>query len=504
MKPSKLRVALAAGAAVTLTAPLHGQGYRLRVDTRYQTVAYRGYVLDSIPVSDAQVASDGSFLSPDGIAAFCPTGATHCTLFRPGEEIRGQPVVATLDGSVWGFGIPGLRVSAKARFGADLADSTVWPGTDPQAQLIEGFAEYSATLVTARAGRTYMTSRLGWTGFDGGMAEVRPVGQLIRVAAYGGWGLARGIALPVTSDALNPLDDFQPRERQLVAGAELGWRLRGFEGTVTYQREVDPNSDNFVSERTAFDAVLRPVRGITLAGGAYYDMAAGFWGTADATLSYVAPRGIVRASVGGRRYRPHFDLWTIWGAFSPVPYSAGFGTASVAPIPGLEVHTRAEVYSFDDAEADTVLVRSETDGWRWSIGTTFTRVSRLTVGAGYHIDDGPGAKSLGFDGRIAYNPVEPFFVSVHAERLKRPLEFRFNDATVWSYGLRLDYEAKSGVRFNAEVRRYDEQRDRADAAAIDWNQWRLNVGATVSFGSAIVSRGLHPAILRIPERRGAR
>ena len=69
---------------------------------------------------------------------------------------------------------------------------------------------------TARAGRTYVTSRLGWTGFDGGMAEVRPVGHLLRITGYGGWGLARGIALPVTNEALNPLDDFQPRERQRI------------------------------------------------------------------------------------------------------------------------------------------------------------------------------------------------------------------------------------------------------------------------------------------------
>ena len=34
-------------------------------------------------------------------------------------------------------------------------------------------------------------------------------------------------------------------------------------------------------------------------------------------------------SVGARRYRPRFPLWSIWTAFSPVPSTAVYGQAAV-------------------------------------------------------------------------------------------------------------------------------------------------------------------------------
>ena len=43
---------------------------------------------------------------------------------------------------------------------------------------------------------------------------------------------------------------------------------------------------------------------------------------------------LVTALVGARQYRPHFDLWTIWGAFSPVPYHAVNGSVWVRPVGG--------------------------------------------------------------------------------------------------------------------------------------------------------------------------
>lgn len=498
MRRTTLMMALVAtGTVATLASPAYGQGYRMRIDTRLQAVAYRGLTPDSVALADVVAGANGGLESPDGFAVRCRTGRTMCAFFRPGPVRRGGPLVTTLDLSVWGLGLPGLRVRAKARATAEFGETGLWPGMDPAVQLLEGYAEYATSFVSAQLGRTHELSRLGFTAFDGARIELRPLGRRLSVFGYGGWGLGRGVPLPVTSPDLNPLDDFQPRDRQLVGGAGLGWSLSRADGRVVYQREVDPAADAFVSERIAFDGSVTPVRGVTLSGGADYDIAAGLWGTADATVAYA--RGAVYAAVGGRRYRPFFDLWTIWGAFSPVPYSAAFGSGAVSPVAGLELRGRAEAYWFDDAAAATPLARAEDDGWRWSLTARLTRLPSWTFDAGYHVETGPGAASLGFAGGATFQPDPALAVTGHVSRLRRPLEYRFSDSEVWSFGLRLDYQPAAELRLNAEARVYDESRRRDDAGRVDWDQLRVNFGATIALGSAIGSRSLHPAILRIPD-----
>ncbi len=505
MRRATLMTTLAVtGAALTLAAPMYGQGYRIRIDTRFQSIAYRGFALDSVLAADVDTLPTGELRTTDGFTVHCPVGDAYCGYFRPGPERRGSPIVSTVDGVVWGFGIRGLRLVAKARVGTDLGDMDVWPGTKPVVQLLEGYAEFRTRLLTAQVGRTHVTSRLGFTGIDGAKAEIRPFGPRLQFVGFGGLGFAQGTVLPVTSEALDPLGDFRPPARQLIFGGGLGWTLPTFEGRALYQREIDPDADHVVAERATFDAALRTSPGVTIAGGAYYDIAAGEWGTAEASITYAAPRGLGRAGAGARRYRPHFELWTIWGAFSPVPYTAGFGWASVAPVPGLELRTRAEIYDYDAADAATPLADVEEDGWRLSLGATVSRLAAWTFQAGYYIDKGVGGRALGFDGTTTFEPIPALHITAHAEHLKRPLEFRFDDARVWSYGLRADYETRAGVRLNAEVRRYDETRERDDAARLDLDQWRVNLGFTIVLGSSADVRRLHPAILRIPEGRRAR
>ena len=101
MKPYKLLTLLATGAAVTWTMPAHGQGYRVRIDTRFQSVAYRGVQLDSVLASDVLPGDT----TAGGIATYCPSGAVYCSYYTAGPEMRGSPVVASVDGVLWGFGV---------------------------------------------------------------------------------------------------------------------------------------------------------------------------------------------------------------------------------------------------------------------------------------------------------------------------------------------------------------------------------------------------------------
>ncbi|MGD2135618.1 MAG: hypothetical protein PVF27_05630 [Gemmatimonadales bacterium] len=497
------RAVVAGGGLLLLATTLTAQGYQLRLDSRFSSVSYRGYSAQTIPAADVVTQPDGRLTTPDGITVRCPAGATTCTYVEPGAELTGSPLVSTVDAAVWGFGVSGLKLRTKARVGADLQDPDVWPGQAPAVQLLEGYVEYANRLVTVQAGRTYEFSRLGFTGVDGGKLDLRPFGGHLRLSAYGGWGLARGAPLPLSSPEVNPLNQFQPDDRQLVAGGSLGWAFSGFEGRVLYQREVDPRGDLetiLASERGAIDAALRPMRGVTLAGGAEYDLARGELGTADARLTLAARSGRAQLSLGGKHYRPYFDLWTIWGVFDPAPYTGGFGSARITPIAGVELWTRGEFFSYDDTAADTVLVKVADDGWRWSFGATIARLRSWTFDAGYHVDKGPGASSLGFDGRVMFHPGDVFFLSTDAGYLSRPLEFRFNDTKLFHLGFRAGLEPRPGVRIHAGGRYYDEVRERADAAELDWNQFRIDFGLTLTFRSGAETPSIHPAILRIPER----
>jgi len=495
-----------AAALVACVAALPGvagaQGYRLRVDTRAQTAAYRGVALDSIPVGDTVSTPGSGPTSPDGFAVRCLAGASYCTFFRPGAVQRGGPLTSTADLTLWNLGMRGLSVHAAGRLGVDLSTADVWPGTDPAVQLFEGYAEYVVTRATARLGRQIVASRLGTMGFDGAGLVLRDAGRRLEVQGYLGWGLARGTALPVTSPALNPLDDFQPRQRQLVAGLGAGWSGRPADLRLDYLREVDPRSHAFVSERVGLEAALRPVTGVSLAGGADYDIAAGWWGSAEASLGYATRK--VSATLGARRYRPHFDLWTIWGAFSPVPYRAVHGAVSFVVNPQLAVRGRYERYHFANAETATPLFDAEEDGWRWELGATVTPRPGWALDGGYRREFGPGAAAAGVAGTVTYAPSRRLTLVLLGSTVDRPLEFRYNDATVRAYGVDAQAEATPRVRLGFSATWYEEIHRRPDAGAFDWDQLRVSARVVVLFGAGADTGGLPPAILLLPSGRSAR
>ena len=486
-------------ALLVLPSSMSAQGYRLRLDSRFQSVAVRGVTADSVRTEETVLNPQGGVETSDGFAVRCLPGLAFCSYFRPGPERRGGPLVTTADFQLWGLGVRGLRFGGRSRVGTDLGDVETWPGVDPVFQLLEGYAEYSARPATVRVGRTYTISRLGFTGFDGAKVNTRALGRSLTATLYGGWGLARGVALPLTSPALNPLDDASPRRRQAVSGATIAWSRSIVDARLVYEREWAGRSA-IVAERVGLEASAA-TSGLLLAAGADYDLAAGFVGTVDAKVSYTTPDGIVNGTLGIRRYRPHFDLWTIWGAFSPVPYRSMFTRAAFAPFEGLRFRGQGEVYEFDESDALTPLVTVETGGWRWSLGADYDIGSMWTATADYRREMGPGAASNGLSGSIQLHPTGRFAMAIQGGVLERPLEFRFNDTQLWMFGTNIDFAPTPQVRLTASALRYAESRQRPDAAAFDWNQFRLALGITWLTGSNINPGNLPPAILRVPMRK---
>lgn len=466
------------------------QGYRVRLDASSQAVSFRGLLSDSIPVAQVVSGPGGALQTPDGHAVRCGAG-DYCHFFRAGPALLGVPVTTSANLVMWGLGIEGLTVRATGRLLADLGADRVWPGTEPAAQLIEGYVEYRRAELLGRAGRLLLTSRLEPIGFDGGWLKSRWERASIDVAAYGGWGLAQSAALPVSSPALNPLDEWRPRERQIVAGAEAAWQHRIVDARAEYRREIDPLDNSFVSERTALSMVARaaPFR---VAGGVDYNLAEGRFGTADVTLSWLRSR--LALTAGARRYVPYFSLWTLWGAFSPVPYAAVNGSAEYRVSDRLTVSGRGERYQYAETEVTTALVSGLRDqGWRGSVRATMTSGPGWTMHGGAGIERGPGASGRFFDGAVTYTPNERYAFDLYGGTLARPLELRYYDATSRWLGGRGEWRLGAQERVWADAAFVDDQRERPDAGDSSLSQVRLRAGMTLTFGSDADRAPLPPA-----------
>ncbi|MEX2177135.1 MAG: hypothetical protein WD801_00400 [Gemmatimonadaceae bacterium] len=475
---------------VTGTAPVSAQNYRVRLDAGTQAVSFRGLVADSIAVGAVVPSTSGGLQTPDGYAVRCGAGE-YCHYFRPGPELRGVPVTTSASMVMWGLGVPGLTLRATGRLLADLGRDRVWPGVEPAGQLIEGYFEYQRPAFTGRAGRQLLSSRLERLGFDGGWLGARWDKASLDFAAYGGWGLGQAAALPVTSPALNPLDEWRPRDRQLVAGAEASWRRRDVDVRAEYRREVDPQDDYFVSERTAISLVARTAS-VRAAGGLDYNIAEGHLGSADLTLTYLQPRFAV--SGGARRYRPYFSLWTLWGAFSPVPYNALNASVEVRPSGRLSLHGRGERYRYESANVSTGLVPLLEDrGWRASVGARATVGSRWVLDGNYGLEHGPGAAGRFADGAVTCTLGERLSVDVYGGTMARPLELRYYDATSHWIGGRVEWKPTVQRRVWSDVAFVDDQRERPDASASSLSQVRLRAGVSLAFGSGADRTPLPPA-----------
>lgn len=471
---------------VSITA----QDYRVRLDARAQSVWFRGLTSDSILASDVRAGSGGGFETPDGHAVRCG-GGDYCFFFRPGPALRGLPVATTASVTVWGLGVEGLSLRGTARAIADLGGDDVWPAAEPNFQLIEGFAEYQRAAILARAGRQLLSSRLEAMGFDGGWLRYRWDRASVEFTGYGGWGLAQAVAVSPLSPALNPLDEWRPRDRQLVAGAEAALLYRDIDLRGEYRREIDPEDDYFVSERAALSLAAR-ARSIRIHGGLDYNMAEGHLGNADMTVSYVRQR--YSLSAGARRYRPYFSLWTLWGAFSPVPYGAVNVSGEARVSQRVRVNGRAEQYRYESADVSTGLVpQLEDRGWRVRLGANATLSERWIVDANYGIERGPGASARSVDASVSYTPGERVSIDVYAGTLSRPLELRYYDATSRWIGGRAQVQMGEQRRVWADIAAVGDDRERPDASASSLDQLRMRAGVSLALGSGADRTPLPPA-----------
>ena len=123
------------------------------------------------------------------------------------------------------------------------------------------------------------------------------------------------------------------------------------------------------------------------------------------------------------------------------------------------------------------------------------------VDGGYHAEFGPGASSRGFEGGVTYAAADRLSITARGATLDRPLEFRFDEASLDLFGVTADYRPISRLRIQLEASRYAEDRKRPDAGVFSWDQLRVSGRVVLFFGGGSADRGgLPPAVRGMPER----
>ncbi len=465
-----------------LQAQVEPVQWRGRVSTRVQYVEARTLVLDSVPIG--AVSGSGRQRQVGDTLVTCATGATHCYFYRSGAVQSTYPSVLDADLNFFGFGLQGARAYVSARLRTDFGGDEFWPRTDDNFDLLAGYLELDRRYFRARIGRDYKVSGLGFYGYDGGSLVLRYPRARIEAEAYGGWGLERGVPEPIDGDAFRSLGVFQPLERNYLFGFRGSARpTRNSSISAIYQREIPTDRSGISSERLGFEASFYPTSDVSLLGHADYDLAAGWWGRAGATLGWNASRLIY---VEGRlfRYRPVFSLQTIWVAFSPVAYS-GWGLATRVQ-PGSDFSLRFEVErrAYGDTEAESPLLVTTTDrDWRLGGYASWRPVwgVRWDIDAGYWRNWGFGAALNSGNVRVAARPQQRLSLGARFSAFQQLEEFRVTEGRVWSLGADARWRTSAGTLWFS-VDRFDHDR-REDAAQTDWTQWRSALGFSYYLGS---------------------
>jgi hypothetical protein len=229
------------------------------------------------------------------------------------------------------------------------------------------------------------------------------------------------------------------------------------------------------------DAASGRFRPLRLEGSFDWDVALDEVGRAHLTASYpLSGLGLVLEGTV-RRYVPYFQLSTIWGFFSPVPYQEALLRASFRPLPVASVQLSAGYRQYSDPERSDFLSPLTDDGWRAEATVVSALAPGWTTEGTYRIEWGAGAFLSALDARVGWSPSESVTVGVTGTAFQQILEFRVGEGRVWGGGLTagLDLPWRARLDGGAALYRHD---PRGRAAETPWNQTRVWTSVSVPFG----------------------
>ena len=449
-----------------------GQSVRVTGSSVLRYLELRPFVRDSV----AQDSTDGEGLLrqlPDGRVVRCIPGEPFCHHVRPGDVASTVTATQDVEVSAWGFG-EGAHLFAHGRGRAAWGEAAgLWPRADDAFDLLALYAELDRERYRVRAGRQWKVSGLGFYNFDGLALALRPA-EVLWVEAYGGRSLVRGLNEPRTGGALETADALAPPNPGLLLGAHARYRPSPRVAvSALYQVDFRDDGRGVYSELVAADGVLRVGRGwMELAVEA--DAAAAALNQARLQLRS-APLGRVALHGELRRYRPYFELWTIWGAFSPVGFDEGrAGLTWADPAGRLIVRTEGAYRRYGERESAGATDELRNDGWGWSSSVSWSPTRAWRLEASYGLEAGFGAARRDGHAGVRRQFANGRSLALQGLVFQRLYEFRLEEGTVVGLGGEavLPMSARTRLVAGAAVYRHLDGRG---TSAMDWMQRRGTV-----------------------------
>lgn len=407
------------------------------------------------------------------------------------ERIALVPITQDLSINAWGFGT-GVRLFAQLRGRASAGDETdLWPQADDQFDLVAAFLEVDRPTFRVRGGRQFKASSLGVYNYDGASLLIRP-NRSLKAEIFGGWSLVPGENDQYPDAVIDAIEPYAPGMRRNLYGGELQLRLGGrVNMSALYQREIRTDRAAIHSERAAADATIKIGTG-TLSGGIESDLAAEQIN--EARIQLQAPlfaRTI--GSIEARRYRPYFDLWTIWGFFNPVGFKEALANLHWGNAVGTaSLHLGGGIRSYDDDDGGVEFDRLREDGWRVVTGASITPTPLVTLSGSYRRDIGFGAARSEGDVTAQLNLGGSNYVSASALAFQSAYELQVRDGTVYGLGTDAGFKLSDAARIGWSFAVYRHENEKP-ATELDWNQMRGTVWMEWTVGS-------NPDIKRVAQR----
>jgi hypothetical protein len=455
-----------------------GFGFNGKARTYVSYLQVREMVQDS--VLEAAVPGEGTQRTlEDGTRVTCAEG--WCRFFRSGPDVGMVPFLQDFEVNAWS-GVTGLRGYAHVRFRQPFGDGSYWPRMDSEAEALAAYVEYRRSFYRVKAGRIWESTALGFYNYDGGSVQVRMPTQL-DVSLYGGLSLVRGLNQLHHTDLIGNVEPLNPREDAYLLGLHTRWRpFTAVAASLTYQREITTHSSDLYSERVAGSARLL-VKRATVDMEVKYDLATG--NTNLARLGAAVPLGAgLRASAEVKKYLPYFDLWTIWGAFSPVGFNEARGRLDWMSATGrLSARAYGSFRQYGDTDMDDLPEGQEIrdDGWRLAAGGRFAIRDDLILDGEYRHDVGYGASRSGGDLSLQKTVGQGKYVALTGTAFETFSEFRVGSGRVLGGGVQGAMPiGPANIQAGAMFYRHtpsDQPR------ILDLNQARLNLILEIPIGS---------------------
>lgn len=451
------------------------QGVRGWAATNVRYLEMQPLQLDTAQVGEVVYDSEGN-ARVDGQLIWCTEAP--CLYYRPVAVQNAVVGSQDLGFTAWGLGVTGLSFTALLRGRDHLSGELDWPLADDPLDVLLGYAELRRSAFRIRAGRQESPSGLGFSAFDG--ASVRYDGPGLWAEGFGGRSLARGLSEPAR-EALRGIEDFVRDQEAYLFGGAAGYRW-GVSGVgMRYQREIHSDRAGIISERAALDFQTVLPWQIRLRSSVDYDVAFGHFGKANLTLQRGILDGRLITEVEARRYVPYFDMSTIWGFFSPVPFhevrlrlSAGLGRGA-----GVQMAVAAREY--DDPSTTVVFRPLENRGYRAELKGMWTPVEKVQVDAGYDMDWAAHAFLHSFDGSVAVQWVPRLRTRFFGTSFQQFEAFRLGDGRAYGGGLGAEWTVTDRVRLDGLVSVIRQEAGRGGENDA-WNQTRASFGLRYEFG----------------------